>query len=111
MRRVALLVPAVSALSEPSYAETIRLEVIFAARAREASMLPMISVAPFEGPHGDELGQEFERRLERLGEDGLPHAKLIAPSLRPDGLLTGRTDVSVQEQPYIENRSRCVARD
>jgi hypothetical protein len=95
----------------PAGAETLRLEGVFAAGAREASLLPTIGVDPFRGPQGDELSMAIERRLAKAGDDGVPHAELITPALRPDGLLTGRTNVSVSDLPYTEGRSRCVEKD
>ena len=92
----------------PAGAETLRVEGVFPAQAREASFLPTIAVAPLDGPDGAELGEAIERRLATLGKDGLPHAQLIPPSLRPDGLLTGRTDVQVADSDYTEGRERCV---
>ena len=34
--------------------------------------------------------------------------QLVPPSLRPDGLLTGRTDVQVADTDYSETRERCA---
>ena len=93
MRWAALLIG--SMLAWPAAAETLRVEGVFAAQAREASFLPTIAVGGFHGPDGGELADAIERRLAKLGEDGLPHARLIPPALRPDGLLSGLTDVDV----------------
>lgn len=113
MRRIAVLVVTawISALPQPGMAETLRVEGVFAATAREASLLPTIGVDVFAGPQGDELGTAIERRLMQVGDDGVPHAQVITPSLRPDGLLTGRTGVAVQDDPYVESRRRCVEKD
>lgn len=111
MRRSMAVAWLILASSQPSSAETLHMTGVFAAGAREASMLPTIGVAPFSGPNGDELGSAIERRLERLGEDGTPHPQLIVPSLRPDGLLEGATEVIVDDHPYVETRRRCVEKD
>lgn len=97
-----------SMLALPAGAETLRVEGVFAAQAREASLLPTIGVGPFAGPDGAALADAIERRLARLGADGLPHVRLIPPALRPDGLLTGRTGVQVASSDYREGRERCV---
>ncbi|GAA0670839.1 hypothetical protein FHT00_000676 [Sphingomonas insulae] len=108
--RVATLVGGMVAAmtATPAAAETLRVEGVFPAQAREASFLPTIAVGRFDGPDGEELADAIERRLGKLGEDGLPHARLIPPSLRPDGLLTGGTDVAVADSDYTESRERCV---
>ncbi|WP_293874635.1 MULTISPECIES: hypothetical protein [unclassified Sphingomonas] len=95
-------------LASSAAAETLRVEGIFPAQAREASFLPTIAVGAFAGPDGEELADAIERRLAKLGADGLPHVRLIPPSLRPDGMLTGRTDVSVADSDYSETRERCA---
>jgi hypothetical protein len=95
-------------LALPAAAETLRVEGVFAAQAREASLLPTIGVGPFTGPDGAELADAIERRLAKPGADGLPHVRLIPPALRPDGLLTGRTGVQVASNDYREGRERCV---
>lgn len=95
-------------LSAPATAETLRVEGVFPAQAREASFLPTIAVGTFAGPDGEELADAIERRLATLGADGLPHVRLIPPGLRPDGMLTGRTDVAVADSDYTESRERCV---
>ena len=92
----------------PAAAETLRVEGVFAAQAREASLLPTIGVGPFAGPDGAELADAIERRLAKLGADGLPHVRLIPPALRPDGMLTGRTGVQVASSDYREGRERCA---
>ena len=106
MRWAALLIG--SMLAWPAAAETLRVEGVFAAQAREASFLPTIAVGGFHGPDGGELADAIERRLAKLGEDGLPHARLIPPALRPDGLLSGLTDVDVSTSDYTESRERCA---
>lgn len=112
MRRLAVaVVVAFGLTAAPALAETLRIEGVFAAGAREASLLPTIGVDPFRGPDGDELAMAIERRMASLGGDGVPHATLITPTLRPDGLLAGRTDVGVSDFPYTEGRSRCVEKD
>jgi hypothetical protein len=99
-----------SMLALPAGAETLRVEGVFAAQAREASLLPTIGVGPFAGPDGAELADAIERRLAKLGADGLPHVRLIPPALRPDGMLTGRTGVQVASSDYREGRERCAER-
>ena len=89
-------------------AETLRIEGVFPAQAREASFLPTIAVGGFGGADGEELADAIERRLAKLGDDGLPHVRLIPPGLKPDGLLTGRTDVAVSDSDYTETRERCA---
>ncbi|MCU6454041.1 hypothetical protein LPN01_08125 [Sphingomonas sp. A2-49] len=106
MRRAMLAIGLCAAA--PAAAETLRVEGVFPAQAREASFLPTIAVGPFAGPDGVELAEAIERRLATLGRDGLPHARLVPPSLRPDGLLTGRTDVQVADTDYTESRERCA---
>ncbi len=103
---VALVVGVV--LASPTYAETLRVEGVLPAQAREASFLPTIAVGDFDGPDGEALGDAIERRLAKLGADGLPHVRLIPPGLKPDGLLTGRTDVEVDDSDYSESRERCA---
>ncbi|MEA1083943.1 hypothetical protein SFC76_06680 [Sphingomonas sp. CD22] len=95
-------------LALPAAAETLRVEGVFAAQAREASLLPTIGVGPFAGPDGADLADAIERRLAKLGTDGLPHVRLIPPALRPDGMLTGRTGVQVASSDYREGRERCA---
>ncbi len=97
-----------SALASTAAAETLRVEGVFPAQAREASFLPTIAVGEFAGPEGDALADAIERRLATLGSDGLPHVRLIPPGLKPDGLLTGRTNVSVSDNDYTESRQRCI---
>ena len=99
-----------SVLALPAAAETIHVDGVFAAGARAASVLPTIAVGPFGGPDGEELADAIERRLAKLDADGVPHARLIPPSLRPDGLLTGRTNVQVVDSGYTEGRERCTER-
>lgn len=106
MRWTALLIGAV--LAWPATAETLRVEGVFPAQAREASFLPTIAVGRFDGPEGGELADAIERRLAKLGDDGLPHIRLIPPTLRPDGVLTGRTNFDVSASDYTESRERCV---
>lgn len=96
------------ALVPAAGAETLRIEGVFPAQAREASFLPTLAVGTFVGPEGDALADAIERRLATLGRDGLPHATIIADSLRPDGLLTGRTGVDVSHSDYSETRERCT---
>ncbi len=107
MRRLAGLVIG-TLLSLPAGAETLSVEGIFPAQAQEASFLPTIAVGTFDGRDGGELADAIERRLAKLGTDGLPHARLIPPSLRPDGLLTGSTRVDVSDSDYTEPRERCA---
>jgi hypothetical protein len=95
-------------VTPPAGAETLRVEGVFAAQAREASLLPTIAVGRFGGPDGAELADAIERRLAKLGADGLPHVRLIPPGLRPDGLLTGETHVAVADSDYTESRERCA---
>lgn len=95
-------------LASSAAAETLRVEGIFPAQVREASFSPTIAVGAFTGPDGEELADAIERRLAKLGADGLPHVRLIPPSLRPDGMLTGHTDVSVADSDYTETRERCA---
>ena len=92
----------------PAAAEVIHVEGIVAAGSREASLLPTIGVDLFDGPAGDALGVAIERRLATLGRDGVPHAQVVAPSLRPDGLVSGRAASSVEQAGYTESRERCV---
>lgn len=92
----------------PAPAEAIHVEGIFAAGSREASRLPTIGVDLFDGPDGDALGVAIERRLATLGRDGVRHARIVAPSLRPDGLVSGRAASSVDQSGYSENRERCA---
>lgn len=107
MRWLAMVVIG-SMLATPAAAETLRVEGVFPAQAREASFLPTMAVGPFAGPDGADLADAIERRLAKLGADGLPHVRLIPPGLRPDGLLDGRTDVDVADSDYSESRERCV---
>jgi hypothetical protein len=98
----------VAMLAMPASAETLRVEGVFAAQAREASFLPTIAVGAFTGRDGGELGDAIERQLGALGTDGLPHVQLIPESLRPDGVLTGRTAVDVDDTDFTETRERCA---
>jgi hypothetical protein len=95
-------------LGAPAAAETLRVEGVFAATAREASYLPTIGVDPVTGPVGEEVGIAIERQLQDLDDSDVPHPRLVPPSLRPDGLLTGSTDIAVDDNDYIEARERCV---
>ena len=111
MRQAARLTVMMALIGTPALpiaAETIRVQGVFAAGAREASLLPTIGVDLFEGPDGDALGNAIERRLTGPGMADAPHADIIAPALRPDGLLTGRAAASVDDFDYIESRERCV---
>lgn len=111
MRRRMATVMAIGAtltLATPLPAETLRVEGVFPAQAREASFLPTIAVGSFGGPAGGELADAIERRLANLGNDGLPHVRLVTQGLRPDGLLDGRTSVDVAHSDYTESRERCV---
>ncbi len=104
-----MLVAAIGAFfTAPAAAEVIHVDGVFAAGSREASLLPTIGVDLFDGPDGDALGLAIERRLAKLGRDGVPHAQIVAPSLRPDGLLSGRAASSVDRFGYIETRERCA---
>jgi len=96
------------ALPMAARAETLRIEGVFPAQAREASFLPTLAVGAFAGPEGDALADAIERRLATLGRDGLPHATVIAESLRPGGVLSGRTGVDVSHSDYSETRERCT---
>lgn len=96
-------------LASSAAAETLRVEGIFPAQAREASFLPTIAVGTFSGRTARNSPMRSNGRLAKLGADGLPHVRLIPPSLRLDGMLTGRTDVSVVDSDhYSETRERCV---
>lgn len=106
----AMLAAMAVALPLAAQAEVIHVDGVFAAGAREASLLPTIGVDLFNGPNGDALGTAIERRLAALGRDGVPHARIVAPSLRPDGLLTGRATSSVDDYAYEEARDRCIER-
>jgi len=103
-----LAVGVAALLSAPAAGETLRVEGVFAAQAREASFLPTIAVGPIGGREGEALGDAIERQLGKLGADGLPHVQVIPPSLRPDGLLTGDTGVDVDDSDYTETRERCT---
>ncbi|MFS0773851.1 hypothetical protein [Sphingomonas sp. 1P08PE] len=105
---IRIAVPGLLMAAAPAAAETVRVEGIFAAGAREVSLLPTIGVDPFDGEVGEQLSAAIERRLARLGEDGVPHAAIVAPSLRPDGLLSGRAGVAAEEFGYIETREKCA---
>lgn len=96
------------AAAVPATAETLRIEGVFAATAREASFLPTIGVDGIDGPAGDELGIAIERQLEALAQSDVPHPKLVPPSLRPDGMLTGQADIDVDDSDYVESRERCA---
>jgi len=109
MRAAAVLVGAVlAAAAGGARAETIRVAGVFPAQAREASFLPTIGVDRIGGPAGEALAEAIEQRLATLGKDGLPHPQLVPPSLRPDGLLDGRTAVDVSRSDYTETRERCT---
>ncbi|MBB4617490.1 hypothetical protein [Sphingomonas abaci] len=108
MRGSVLVAAGAMIVAGPAVAEVIHVEGIFAAGSREASRLPTIGVDLFGGPAGDALGVAIERRLAALGRDGVPHAQIIAPSLRPDGLLSGRASSSVDQSGYTESRERCA---
>lgn len=92
----------------PARAETLRIEGIFAATAREASFLPTIGVDTLSGRAGEQLGMAIERQLQQLETSDVPHPRLVPISLRPDGLLRGRADVAVEENDYAEARERCT---
>jgi len=109
MRRVARVMAAAGlvAVALPVDAETLRVEGIFAATAREASFLPTIGVDAFDGPVGEELGIAIEQQLQALDRTDVPHPKSVPPSLRPDGMLTGRATIAVDSVDYVETRDRC----
>ncbi|MCP3736458.1 hypothetical protein M9979_16445 [Sphingomonas sp. RP10(2022)] len=105
---MAMVIGSALALPAPVTAETLRVEGVFPAQAREASFLPTIGVDDVRGDFGAELGDAIERRLATLGRDGVPHAQLVAPGLRPDGMLGGRTSLAVSDSDYTETRERCT---
>lgn len=107
MRGSVLVAIGAMMVAAPAPAEVIHGEGIFAAGSREASLLPTIGVDLFDGAAGDALGVAIERRLATLGRDGVPHAQIVAPSLRPDGLLTGRAASAIDDSSYTESRERC----
>ncbi|GGB18888.1 hypothetical protein GCM10011380_05560 [Sphingomonas metalli] len=112
MRRAAMAwVVAGALVAAPASAETVRVAGVYAANAREASLLPTIGVDLLGGPAGEALGEAIERKLARLGGDGVRHARLVAPTLRPDGLLSGQAGFSASDYPYVETRDRCVEKD
>ncbi|WP_254555524.1 hypothetical protein, partial [Salmonella enterica] len=80
--------------------------VLLGANARAASLLPTIGIGPFDGAYGGTLADAIERRLAKLGADGVPHAVLVPAGLRPDGLLSGHTGVEVASNDYTESRER-----
>jgi hypothetical protein len=92
----------------PASAEVLRVEGIFAATAREASMLPTLGVGPIGGPDGPALGDAIARRLATLGGDGVRHARIVPAALRPDGLLVGDAGSRVTHDDYSETRERCT---
>ncbi|MEI5685948.1 hypothetical protein [Sphingomonas kyungheensis] len=92
----------------PAAAETLHVTGVFAAGARDASRLSTIAVGPFGGADGAALGDAIERRLRALDREPLPHVRVIAASLRPDAVLTGRTSVGVVDDAYREPRERCA---
>jgi len=96
------------AATSPVAAETLRVEGIFAATAREASFLPTIGVDMIDGPLGEKLGDAIERQLAAMDRNDTPHARLVPASLRPDGMLTGQADIAVESSDYTEARERCA---
>ncbi len=68
-------------------------------------------IGPFDGAYGGTLADAIERRLSKLGADGVPHAVLVPAGLRPDGLLSGHTGVDVSSNDYTESRERCVEKN
>ncbi|MGR6329740.1 hypothetical protein ACU5AX_11795 [Sphingomonas sp. XXL09] len=89
-------------------AEVLRVEGVFAATAREASLLPTLGVGAIGGPEGAALGDAIERRLATLGRDGVRHARIVPAALRPDGLLVGDVGTRVDHEDYSETRERCT---
>ena len=92
-------------------AEVLHLSGVFGAKARAASLLPTIGIGPFDGAYGGTLADAIERRLAKLGEDGVPHAVLVPAGLRPDGLLSGHTGINVATNDYVEGRERCIEKN
>ncbi|WP_308815376.1 hypothetical protein [Sphingomonas sp. GV3] len=89
-------------------AEVLRVEGIFAATAREASLLPTLGVGAIGGPEGGRLADAIAQRLATLGRDGVRHAQIVPASLRPDGLLVGDAGATVSHDDYSETRERCT---
>lgn len=89
-------------------AEVLRVDGVFAATAREASLLPTLGVGAIDGPEGGLLADAIERRLATLGRDGVRHARIVPASLRPDGLLVGTAGSRVAHEDYTETRERCT---
>ncbi len=94
-------------LALPAAAETLRVEGVFAAQAREASLLPTIGVGPFTGPDGAELADAIERRLAKLGADGLPHVRLERAQLARERCAEKKDGKCVRKEKY---RVDCVRR-
>lgn len=91
--------------------EVLHLSGVFGAKARAASLLPTIGIGPFDGAYGGVLADAIERRLAKLGADGVPHAVLVPAALRPDGLLGGHSGVDVATTDYTETRERCTEKN
>lgn len=109
--RWAAIVLAGLAITGPARAEVLHVAGVFGANARAASLLPTIGIGPFDGAYGGTLADAIERRLSKLGADGVPHAVLVPAGLRPDGLLSGHTGVNVSTNDYTESRERCVEKN
>lgn len=105
---VSATLAAISLGAPPASAEVLRVEGIFAATSREASMLPTLGVGPIGGPQGGDLSDAIERRLATLGRDGVRHAQIVPAGLRPDGLLVGDAGATVSRDDYSETRERCT---
>jgi hypothetical protein len=94
-------------------AETLNMTSLYPARTQGLEKIHSISIEHFQGPYGQELALAAEEQLSSIRFNDRPFFSIMADyrSNNADAILTGSANVSIEEQPIEEYRSRCVERN
>ena len=100
-------------LSAPAHSETLRIDGLYPARAKNVATIESISIERFGGSDGTDLSFEIEDQLSGLEIGGVPYFRVIAArsAIAPDATMAGTATASVEEFKVKEYRDICIERN